>query len=223
MATSRPVAVLLDVDGTLIDTTWIHTLAWARAFEGLGESVPMHRIHPLIGLGGERLVEEATGLPVEEAKDAHQREYLHLSADVRLLPGARDLVRAVLEAGARPVLATSSPPELLDPARELLDAEQWLAGVTDAGDVDEAKPAPDIFSAALERAEAAPDRAIAVGDTGWDMEAARAAGVRAIGLLTGGWRGSELIQAGASETYEDPAALVEHLDSSIIGQMLVDG
>lgn len=223
MATRPPVAVLLDVDGTLIDTTWIHTLAWTRALERLGESVPMHRIHPLVGLGSDRLVEEATGRQVEGASEAHQAEYLALADDVRLLPGARDLLRLLHEAGARPVLATSSPPELLAPARELLAAEEWLHDVTSAGDVEEAKPAPDIFSVALERAGADPDRAVAVGDARWDVEAARAAGVPVIGLLTGGWRGTELIGAGASEVYEDPAALAEDLGGSIIGRALAGG
>ncbi len=220
MPESAPVAVLLDVDGTLIDSSWLHTLAWARALRRFDEEVPMHRIHPLIGMGGDRLVRELVGRDVEGAGDAHKEEYDALGSDLRLLPGGRDLVRAVREAGARPVLATSSPPEALEPARRLLDAEEWLDDVTSADDVEEPKPSPDIFATALDRAGIPPERAVAVGDTIWDVQSGRAAGVAVIGLLSGGWRGSELVGAGAAEVYEDAAALADDVPGSIIGQVL---
>lgn len=122
--------------------------------------------------------------------------------------------------GPRPVLATSSPPAVLAPARELLDVEKWLGDVTDAGDVAESKPSPDIFATALERAGVSAERAVAVGDTGWDVRSARAAGIPVIGLLTGGWRGPELVAEGVPEVYEDAASLTEDLAFSIIGRAL---
>lgn len=223
MPDTPAVAVLLDVDGTLIDSNWLHTLAWARALRRFDEDVPMHRIHPLIGMGGGQLVRELVGRDLDGAGDAHQEEYDALRPDLRLLPGGRDLVRAVHEAGARPVLATSSSPEALAPALQLLDAEKWLDEVTDAGDVEQAKPSPDIFVAALDRAGVPAQRTVAVGDTVWDIKSARAAGVAAIGLLSGGWRGSELVAEGAAEVYEDAAALAADVEGSIIGRTLAQG
>lgn len=220
MPSSPSVAVLLDVDGSLIDSNWLHTLAWHRALRRHDHQVAMYRIHPLIGMGGDRLVQELVGHEVDGAGDTHQEEYEALAGDVCVLPGARDLVRAIRDAGAQPVLATSSRPEALAPARELLDVEEHLGDVTDSGDVEESKPSPDIFATALERAGVPAERAVAVGDTGWDMQSARAAGVPAIGLLTGGWRGPELVAEGAAEIYEDAASLTEDLALSIIGRAL---
>ncbi len=223
MPDTPPVVVLLDVDGTLIDSTWLHTVAWARALRRLGHDVPMHRIHPLIGMGGDRLVPELVGHDLDGAGDAHQEAYESLAPDLRPLPGARDLVHAIHHAGARPVLATSSRPETLAPARELLDVDEWLGDVTDSGDVEESKPSPDIFATALERAGVPAERAVAVGDTGWDVRSARAAGIPVIGVLTGGWRGPELVAEGAAEVYEDAASLAEDLALSIIGRALQEG
>lgn len=220
MSSHPTVAVLLDVDGSLVDSSWLHTLAWHRALRRLDHAVPMYRIHPLIGMGGDRLVAELVGRDLDGAGDAHQEEYEALAGDLRALPGARDLVRAIGEAGAQPVLATSSRPQTLAPARELLDVEELLGDVTDSGDVDASKPSPDIFATALERAGVPPERAVAVGDTGWDMRSAGAAGIPAIGLLTGGWRGRELVAEGAAEVYEDAASLAEDLALSIIGRAL---
>lgn len=212
-------AVLLDVDGTLTDTSWIHTLAWARALHRLGEDIPMHRIHPLIGMGADRLVEELLGRSVPGVGDAHHEEYVALRPEVRLLPGARELVRAIHAAGIRAVLASSAESDELEFARELLDVDGWIAGSTNSGDAEASKPDTDIFDAALRVAGVPPERAVVVGDTEWDARAACSAGIRCIGVLTGGARPRELIDAGAAEVYDDARALADGLDDSIIAAL----
>lgn len=225
MTENRPPdsAVLLDVDGTLVDTNWIHTVAWARALRRCGRLVPMHRIHPLVGMGADLLVEELVGEEVPGASEAHHDEYEALRPDVRLLPGARELIRAVHDLGLAVVLASSSKEDELDFLRTLLDAEDWLSAATSSGDAEVSKPAPDIFAAALDRVGVAPERAIVVGDTVWDVQAADRAGLSTVGLLTGGTRGIELLGAGAVEVHEDPAALCRALAGSAIARLAATG
>jgi len=215
-----PGAVLLDVDGTLVDTNWIHTMAWARALRRHDHVVPMHRIHPLVGMGADRLVDELLGHDVPGIGDTHHEEYEALRPEVRLLPGAVDLIRSLEHAGLQVVLASSAREDELAFVRELLDVDDLLAAATSSDDAEVSKPAPDIFRAGLDRVRTAPARAVVVGDTVWDMHAAVDAGITGIGVLTGGARGAELIAAGAAEVYEDAAALSEALYESVIGSLI---
>jgi HAD superfamily hydrolase (TIGR01509 family) len=208
-------SVLLDVDGTLVDSNWIHTLAWSRALRSCGvEGVAMARIHPLVGMGADRLVEALIGRPVDGASDAHHEEYERLRPDVRPLPGARDLVRALHDRGLAVVLASSSKEDELAFLREVLEVDDWIVGATSSDDAEASKPAPDIFAAALEVAGGGP--AAVVGDTRWDVEAAAALDLPAVVVLTGGGRPGELRAAGAAEVHDDPAGLLAALDDSLL-------
>ena len=215
-----PGTVLLDVDGTLVDTNWIHTLAWARALRRHDHVVAMYRIHRLVGMGADRLIDELLGHDVPGIGDTHHEEYEALRPEVRLLPGAVDLVRAVHGAGLRVVLASSAREDELAFVRGLLDVDDLLDAATSADDAEVSKPAPDIFRAGLDRVGGTPGRAVVVGDTVWDMHAATDAGMTGIGVLTGGARGEELVAAGAAEVYEDAAALAAALDESVFGSLL---
>jgi HAD superfamily hydrolase (TIGR01509 family) len=219
-ASPGPGAVLLDVDGTLVDTVWLHVVAWSRALRGLGVDVPMARLHPLVGMGADRFVTELLGHEVDGAGQAHHDEFVRLRPEVRPLPGGRDLVRTLHERGLTVVLASSSEKDELDFFRELLEVDDWIDGATSSADADESKPSPDIFAAALKQAGSPADRTVVVGDTVWDVQAAQALGIAPIGLLTGGARADELEAEGAAATYADPAALVDDLADSPIGRLL---
>ena len=213
--------VLLDVDGTLTDTSHLHALAWRRAFLDHGHDVATWRIHRLIGASGSKLMEDCIGTADDDVQEAWRARFEELVPDVRAFPGARDLVLAVQARGGRAVLATSSPEDLLEHhLRALgLDAAD-LGGITTDSDVDEAKPAPDVFLTALASVDGDASRALVVGDTGWDLQAARAAGIRAIAVRSGGWGHDELVDGGALEVHDDVGALCRDLDSSVLGDLL---
>lgn len=214
-------AVLLDVDGTLTDTNYLHTLAWRRAFLDHGHDVASWRIHRLIGASGSKLMTDLIGEPDDDVKESWREHFEAMGDDVRAFPGAADLVKTVRGRGGRAVLATSSPSDLL---AHHLDAmgitEDDVEAVTTDADVDEAKPDPEVFRAALEAVGVGPDRAIVVGDTRWDIEAASAAGVRTVAVRSGGWGHDELVGAGAIEVHDDVAALLDALDRSVLGDLL---
>ena len=221
-AASRPgPVVLLDVDGTLTDTNYLHTLAWRRAFLERDHDVGSWRIHKLIGASASRLMTELVGAPDEAVKDAWRRHFDQLTAEIRAFPGAVDLLDAIRERGGRPVLATSSPGDLLEHHLRALgaDADDFDAVTTDS-DVAEAKPAPDVFLAALDQAGGRPSEALVVGDTGWDIDAATAAGLPTVAVCSGGWTRDELVARGAVEVHDDARALLERFDRSALGDLL---
>jgi HAD superfamily hydrolase (TIGR01549 family) len=220
MSLTRP-GVLLDVDGTLVDSNYLHAVAWSRGFIDLGEWAPMHAIHRLIGMGGDQLVSELLGGPRDGASDAWRRRYDELLPDVRTFPGAADLVRRLLDLDLVVVAATSSPADLLGWYLELAGVTDLIEHVVTADDVEVAKPAPDVFRTAMERGSIDPARAIAIGDSIWDVRAARAAGIACIGLETGGFSRHELSEDGAIAVYRDPAELAAQLLTSPVG-LLVD-
>lgn len=210
--TGAPIGILLDIDGTLVDTNHLHTLAWWRAFRRHGHSVPMHRIFESIGMGGDKLMDRLIGGADDEVQGAWSEEFHRLFDDVTPLPGARRLVQRLAELGFTVVLASSSPKEDLDRFRKVLDIDQWLAGSTSADDADESKPDPDIFEVALERFDLDPAATVAIGDTIWDAEAARSAGVSFVGVETGGHHPDELRSRGAYAVYADAQAIANALD-----------
>jgi HAD superfamily hydrolase (TIGR01509 family) len=212
-------AVLLDVDGTLVDTNYLHVVAWFRAFRDAGETVPMWHIHRLVGMGADKLLDELVGgarPDLESGWSKHYDESKHL---VTPLPGARNLVRALHERGLRIVLATSGQRDDVAHIREVLDLEEWIDAVVNSSEVDESKPARDIFALALHRAGVQPSEAVVVGDTVWDGHAARACGVRCIGVCSGGIHEQELRAAGALEVYVDAADLAARLAASVIATL----
>jgi HAD superfamily hydrolase (TIGR01509 family) len=204
-------AVILDVDGTLVDTTYLHVEAWARAFRELGLSVPRAAIHRQIGKGSDKLLpefvpDEATA---KHADERHSALYARLAEHSYALPGAKELLARLKVRGLALWLATSAKPEELQQHLRVLEAEGKLAGIVSSEDVDESKPAGDIFELALHRAGCDAAAAVVLGDTVWDVESAQRAGLRAIGVLTGGaYTRAELEAAGAVAVYPDCAALL---------------
>ncbi|WP_144764687.1 HAD family hydrolase [Curtobacterium sp. 9128] len=223
MAPDPTTAVLFDIDGTLVDSNYAHVDAWWRAFRAAGESVDAWRIHRTIGMDSSRLLEallpDASDEVRSTAKQYQTAYYAEQTPLLRLLPGARDLLRAVAERGHAVVLATSAPESELTRLREVLDAEEWITAVTSAEDVDEAKPAPGIVQVALDRVGVDADHAVMVGDAMWDVEASGKVGVPCIAVMTGGIGGDELRGAGAALVVDDAAAVLAGLDDGPIGAL----
>ena len=195
--------MLFDLDGTLVDSNYLHTLAWSRALSDVGAWAPMNAIHRLVGMGGDQLVPRLLGHDVPGASDARAHRYRELLDEVRAFPGSADLLRTLHHAGLAVVLATSSPPDELDVAVRILDVDDSIDAVTSKKDVDRSKPAPDLFLAAMRAGMIDPARALAVGDSVWDLQAARAAGIGCVGVETGGFSQHELSEAGALHVYQD--------------------
>lgn len=221
--TEAPTAVLLDIDGTLVDSNFLHVHAWVQAFAEVGHPVDAWRVHRRIGMGSGRLIGELLGDDADrlgdDAKERHTARYAELAGLLRPFDGARDLVRTLADRGVRVVLSTSATPEELEKLRATLDVDD-LVQVTGAEDVDEAKPEPDLVHAALDLAEVPADRAVFVGDSVWDVEAAVRAGVPCVGVLSGGTSEAELRDAGAAAVVEDVSALLRDLDATPVGALL---
>ena len=210
----RPDAVLFDVDGTLVDSNYLHIDAWQRAFLDVDRVVPSWRIHRAIGMDSGKLLEALLGDDADtlgdRAKDRHSEYYAAAGDRLRVLPGARDLLARLADDGVDVVLATSAPPDELDTLREVLDVETDLTAVTDSDDVGTAKPEPDIVAVALDKSGVPADRALFVGDATWDIEAAGRAGVPCVALRSGGSGTAELREAGAIAVFDD---LVQFADA----------
>jgi HAD superfamily hydrolase (TIGR01509 family) len=208
--------VLFDVDGTLVDTNYLHTLAWSRALRDAGEWAPMNAIHRLIGMGGDQLVPKLIGHDSPEATKARPVRYRELIDDARVFPGAAPLLRAINGAGLAVVLATSAPTDELAVLLERLDADESIDARTTADDVSSSKPDPEVFVTAMKTGRVDPKFALAVGDSVWDVQAARAAGIGCIGVETGGFSEHELAEAGALHVYRDVHELLGQLLTSPI-------
>lgn len=215
-------AVLFDIDGTLVDSNDYHVQAWADAVRGVGAAFDAPTIHDQIGKGTDMLV--PTLLPA--ADDAEQERLGKAHGDifktrfldqVRPFPGAHDLLARVHASGRQVVLASSASQAELDHYLGLLDARELVAASTSADDVENTKPAPDIFATALDKiAPITAGEAIVVGDTPYDIEAARKCGIAAIGVRSGGFTDAALQGAGAVAVYDDVAALLAGFDESLI-------
>jgi HAD superfamily hydrolase (TIGR01509 family) len=219
-APSPSPGVLFDVDGTLMDTNYLHTLAWWRAFDDADEWAPMNAIHRLVGMGGDQLVRQALGHECPKAVDARSARYRELMDDARPLPGARDLVATAHRHGLAVVLATSSPADELDALLETLDIEPFLRGRTTADDIAETKPSPEVFLTSMERYALDPGRTLAVGDSVWDIRAARDAGVATVAVESGGFSRHELSEAGALAVYRDVGELARQFLTSPLAALV---
>jgi len=220
MTSTRP-AVLFDIDGTLLDTNYFHTVAWWSALREAGEDIAMARIHPLIGMGSDQLLTELLGEERDGLSDLHSKYYKSYKKDLHAFPKAAELLAAVAGRGAEVVLATSSKEKDLDDLTDALGAEEGVISEIVHGDmVGASKPAPDIFAVALERLDLDPGRTLVVGDTGWDIEAATKCDLKVVAVRTGGWTSRDLADAGAVGVYEDVAQLMDELDDSPLARLL---
>ena len=204
--------VILDVDGTLMDTNYQHTEAWARALAEMGRPVPRAEVHRRIGKGSDLLISEFVDdeAAAERVDELHAEIYMDLQQYAQPLPGAKELISSLSDDGYEVWLVTSATPQELEKHLEKIEADGRLADVVNSSDVEHSKPAPDVFELALEKAGARPNETIAVGDSVWDVEAARKAGVRTVAVLTGGAFGAEeLKEAGAIGVYGDCADLLD--------------
>ena len=217
-------AVLFDIDGTLVDSNYLHVESWGHAFATLGVPVDQWRIHRCIGMDSDRLLEAMLGDRLGElgarAKDLHSEYYRELADRLRPFDGARQLLSTLAARGVVVVLATSAPEDELAVLRRVMEVDDHVAHMTSSADVGTAKPEPDLIEVALEKVGAEADDAILVGDTIYDVIAASRAGVRTIGLLSGGVSGAELLGAGAVAVYDDAAALLAELEASPLAGLL---
>lgn len=205
--------VILDVDGTLMDTNYLHVEAWAWALDQVGHRAPRVEIHPKIGKGSGLLISELVHDDedaAEKVSGLHSDHYEELQKRAYPLPGAKELIDSLAKQDYGVWLATSAKPDELERSLEMLEAEDKISGIVNSSDVEESKPAPDIFELALEKSGVEAQEAVAVGDAIWDIESAKATGIRCVALLTGGaFSKEELKEAGAIAVYKDCAELLE--------------
>jgi HAD superfamily hydrolase (TIGR01549 family) len=210
---------IVDIDGTLVDTSYQHTLAWGRAFAEHGVEVAHWRIHRHNGMGGDQLVAAVAGDALEARlgdaiRESESRRYAELIDEVALLPGARELLAGLRGLGYRVVLASSAAREEVERYAAMLDAHALVDSWTSAADVERTKPHPDLVVTAGERLRGA-HTLVMIGDTAWDAVAARRAGMPSIGLLSGGFGAAELHDAGCAAVYSDAAELAANLKDAL--------
>lgn len=216
--------VLFDVDGTLIDTNYLHTIAWWQAFRRFGHDVPMAAIHRTIGMGGTTLIEHLLGTSRdtdqdEDLKDTHGALFSAQWPALRAFDGARDLLQHCAESGLAVVLATSASEEELSVLRKVLNADGAIAGATNATDTGISKPAPDILESALKAAGLEAKEAVFVGDAVWDVLAANKLGMPTIAVTTGGTSEAELRDAGAARVFKDVREVLDAFKSGDLPEL----
>jgi HAD superfamily hydrolase (TIGR01509 family) len=212
-----PPAAILDVDGTLVDTNYHHTLAWYRAFRQNDLALPMWRIHRHMGMGGDNLVKALCGDQIEDDKGddiraAEKVLYGELIGEVMPLDGARDLIEDLKKRGHTVVLSSSAKAEEVEHYVDLLDARELIDDWTTSADVEATKPAPDLIQVGVEKAGGG--ESVMIGDSTWDCEAAKRAGLETVAVLTGGFSEAELRDAGAVAVYFSIGDLRESLDET---------
>jgi HAD superfamily hydrolase (TIGR01509 family) len=216
-------AVIFDVDGTLVDSNDLHVEAWQEAFKGCGKEVTYEELHEQMGKGGDQLMPvfcsreelDKFGEELERSRtELFARVYL---PRVRPFPKVRELFERIKADGLSIALASSAKEEELARHKQSLRIEDLLEAATSADDAERSKPHPDIFQAALASIRhVRPEESIVVGDTPYDVIAAAKAGIRTIGLLSGGFTEEDLRSAGAVEIYQDVADLLERFDESLL-------
>ncbi len=210
-------ATILDIDGTLVDTNYQHAVAWYRAFRQSGIVLPVWRLHRHIGMGGDQLVAALAGEGFDEkygddVRTAEKALYRAMIDEVEPLEGARDLIVDLKKRGHEVVLASSANADDVDTYLDLLDARTLADGWTTSDDVEATKPEPDLIKAAVEKAGGGD--AVMVGDSTWDCEAAKRAGLETLAVLMGGFSEDELLDAGASAVFYSIQDLREKLDDT---------
>ncbi|MGW4462066.1 HAD family hydrolase [Micromonospora sp. NPDC004704] len=220
----NPRGVLFDIDGTLVDTTYLHTVCWWEALRQAEHDVPMASIHRSVGMGADKLLEHVLGPEHDRDGDqrirgAHDSLYAEYWPRLRPLPGAVALLRACAGLGLRVVLASSAAEHEASALRAVLNADDVIAAVTTSADARESKPAPDIVAAALDQSGLEASRVVFVGDSIWDVAASGQLDIPCIGLTCGGTSRGELAGAGAVAVYHDPADLLAALSESPIAAL----
>ncbi|MFN2451048.1 MAG: HAD family hydrolase [Candidatus Dormibacteria bacterium] len=215
----RP-GVLFDVDGTLVDNSYFHTVAWWRACREGGVTLGQSFIHRLIGQGSDQFLASIGQEGRDELADRHTVHMEPFQSEQQPFARAADLLRELHRRGAVVALASSMKGKDTPQVLELIGAGDAIAAVTTSEDVEATKPAPDLFGVALKTSHLDPARTLVVGDTGWDIEAAARAGVACVALQSGGWAPAELSEAGAIAVYRDAEDLLAHLDESPLGALL---
>jgi HAD superfamily hydrolase (TIGR01509 family) len=214
-------AAILDIDGTLVDTNYHHAIAWYRALRQHGHVVPIWKIHRHIGMGGDQMVTSLLSDEVEEREGEAIRSsesalYLAFIEEVEPLRGARALLEDLSDRGVTIILASSAKAQEVEHYLDLLDARSLADGWTTSADVEATKPEPDLVLAALEKAGGGKD-AVMIGDSVWDCEAAKRAGIKTLAVLTGGFSEEELREAGAVAVYGSIDELRMALDDTPLG------
>jgi HAD superfamily hydrolase (TIGR01509 family) len=210
---------ILDIDGTLVDTNYHHAIAWYRAFRDCGIVLQVWRIHRHIGMGGDQLVSALTDARVEsehgdQIRAAETAHYGELIGEVAPMEGARELLEELNHRGHTVVLASSAKRQEVEHYLDLIDARDLARAWTTAADVRATKPEPDLIHCALQKVGGDAGRASMVGDSTWDAEAAKRAGVAMLAVMTGGFAREELLDAGAEAVFESVAELRERLDET---------
>ena len=213
---------ILDIDGTLVDTNYQHALAWYRAFRKHDVVLPIWRIHRHIGMGGDQLVPSLTDDDFEQQHGEAVREdekqlYMELIGEVEPMRDARKLIEELKARGHKALLASSAKDDEVAHYLDLLDARELADGWTSSADVDSTKPEPDLVHSALQKADADANEAVMIGDTPWDVEAAKRAHVETIAVMTGGFSEEELRDTGAVAVFESVAELLERLGETVLG------
>ena len=215
-------ALLCDIDGTLVQSNWLHAEAWRVAFEAMDLHLELDAIRRQIGKGGDELI--PVFVPwwkrpkVEESLKTYRKYVFQhgLRQQVEAIPGVRDLLLRVRAAGIKVAVATSSEKDDLDVMKHVAGMEDLVDEQTTSEDADRAKPHPDIFAAVVRKLGLSPDECMALGDTPYDAESAGKAGIRTIGVMTGGWSREDLFAAGCVEVYESVADLLQQFEQSAL-------
>jgi HAD superfamily hydrolase (TIGR01509 family) len=215
-------AVLCDIDGTLVESNWLHAEAWQRSFAEIGINVELDEVRRQIGKGGDELIpvfvswwrRPAVSEPLKAyRKFLFESEYL---SRVEPLPQAKEFLARLKAAGIRPALATSASAKDLATYKKLVGIDDLIEEESSSDDTDRAKPHPDIFAAVLKKLSLPASKVLALGDTPYDAEAAGGAGISTIGVMSGGWSREDLLEAGCIEVYRDVAELLHCFDQSAL-------
>lgn len=204
--------VILDVDGTLVDSNDAHARAWVDAFREAGHAIDYGEVRRLIGMGGDKLMPRVSGLQEESPQGkriSERRSEIFRSNYLPALkpfPGVRDLLTRLRDEGFTLVVASSAKKQELDPLLEIARVDDLIERQTSSDDAEESKPEPDIVAAALEKSKCDAAAAVMVGDTPYDVEAATRAGVRIVAVRCGGWEAPDL--KGAVAVFNDPAEML---------------
>ncbi|WP_248959887.1 HAD family hydrolase [Sphaerisporangium perillae] len=216
--------VIFDIDGTLVDTNYLHVVAWWEGFRRQGHDMLMVDIHGAIGRADKALIDyllpRATEKEAEAISETHARLYKPRLEEVRPVAGAGELLRAVADRGLLVVVATSAPKDEAERLIGVTGAQDVVSALVHAGDVDRSKPHPEPIQEALDKSGLRPENAVMLGDTVWDGLAARQAKVGCVGVRSGGIDTASLLEAGAEAVYKDCQDLLYHLDDSPIGPLL---